>query len=62
MVDLNKCFFGKGSILIFSGEVEISDSFRVETPGSNPIHGYDFLFPYWEKVSKIHDNSEFKAN
>ena len=59
MVDLKKCFFEKGDVLIFSGEAERSGSYGVEAPGSNPIHEYDFLFPYflcyhksWDTVSR----------
>ena len=34
-------------VLILSGETERSGSHRVEALGSNPIHGCDFLFPYF---------------
>ena len=51
------CFRGYG-VLILSGETERSGSYRVKAPGSNLIHGYDFLFPYflcyhksWDTVS-----------
>ena len=66
MVDLNKCFFERGGVLIFSGKAERSGSHRVEIPGSNPIHGYNLLFPYflcyhksWDTVFSINNNSEF---
>ena len=60
----------KGGVSIFSGKAERSGSYRLETPGSNPIQGYNFfLFSYflcyhksWDTVSKIYDNSQFKAN
>ena len=54
---------------MISGEAERSNSYRVETPGSNPIHVYNFLFPYflgyhksWDTVSQVNDNSKLKAN
>ena len=34
-------------MLIYSGQTERSGTYRVETPGSNPIHGYDLYFPYF---------------
>ena len=37
----------KGGVLIFSGKAERSSSYRVEIPGSNPIHEYDFFIPYF---------------
>ena len=51
-------YFRGCGVLILSGEMERSGSYRVEALGSNPIHGYDFLFPYflcyhksWDAVS-----------
>ena len=62
------CFRGCG-VLIFSGETERSGSYRIDPPCSNPLHGYDFLFPYFlcyhkscDSVSEINDNSKFNAN
>ena len=34
----------KGGVSIFSGKAERSGSYRLETPGSNPIQGYNFFF------------------
>lgn len=47
MLDLNKYFFEEGSVLIFTGKAEGCSSSSVETPDSNPLHEYDFFFPYF---------------
>ena len=70
MEDLNKYFFGESGVLIFSGEAERSGSYRVEAPGSNPIHRYDFsYFLIFSSTTflgphsvLINNNSKFKAS
>ena len=37
-------FFLDLGVLFFSGEPERSNSYRVESTGSNPIHRYNFYF------------------
>ena len=43
---------GPGKIKIkMRKDAERCGSYRVETPGSNPIHGSDFIFPYFSTTT-----------
>ena len=47
-------------VLIFSDEGESSGSYRVETPGSNTVHGYDFFISVFSLLSQVVGHSVLK--